>query len=146
MEQEKFDAVLSAATTYANQASSTFNMFVTVAFASLAFSASLPLGDVGPEFFDTGLSCSSLLMAFILLAFYIISFISFRNVERHAHSLLSELYEQAKGWGLSDAATSAFRPDSKRILGLTLPAFGFILGSAGCLVVFVWISNAARLA
>lgn len=144
MNQEKFDSLMSAATTYGTQMTATFNLFITVAFGSLAFAAAMPLANVGTKFIGGYISSASLLMAVILMAFYIISFLSFIKLESHLRAILEELYADVREWGVSEAAANAFKPDSKKVFGLSLPAFGFLIGSIGCLVVFVWVTNAPR--
>ena len=144
MSQENFDSLLSAATTYGSQVTATFNLFLTVAFGSLAFAAAKPLGNIGSQFL--GFSTTSLVMALVLLSFYIICFLSFRKAEKHLNSLLFELHERVEKWGIHQGAVDAFKPNNQSIFGLSLPSFGFVLGSTGCLLIFVWVSNAERLA
>lgn len=80
MEQEKFDSLLTVAIAYANQLASLFNLFVTVAFSSLAFAAAVKFDkNVGTpyEVYDLSISRPSFWYALVLLSFYIISFFLF---------------------------------------------------------------------
>jgi len=145
MTQEQFDSLLTAASTYANQVNATFNLFLTVALSSLAFAAALPLDKIGGEFLNTGLSSSSLLMGSVLFSFYLICFISFIKSQYHLNSLLFELQEHVEKWDVKQRAIDAFTPHPPIFLKLSLPSIGFLIGSAGCLFVFLWVSNVARL-
>ena len=69
---------MSTATT--TNATTVFNMFLTVIFGSFAFAAAIPLKNIGKSYFN--LSTSSLWVGFSLLSFYIISYLSFSDSVR----------------------------------------------------------------
>ena len=138
MTEKNFDSLLQATTAYISNMTTIFNTFLTVVFGSLAFAAAKPLKGIGGDF----LSFSGASWAFfvVLLAFYIISFLSFLDSERHANALFKELHKMAVDWDLSEEALRAFNP-TKYVCGVSLPSIGFVIGAAGNLAIFMWLSN-----
>ena len=137
---------LSAAIGFANQASTVFNMFLTVMFSSFGFAAALPLRDVGKSrnLFNFSVSSSSILVGFSLSAFYIISFFSFYEFANNAENLIATIYTQGTEMKLSKEALAAFELPFRGTFGVGLPSFGFIIGALVGIFTFMWLTNVKR--
>jgi len=137
---------LSAASAYADQASTVFNMFLTVMFGSFGFAAALPLRDIGMHFnvYNFRISLSSICIGISLLAFYVISFVSFNKLVWKGEVLIGAIYAGGGGENLSKEALSAFSLSSREYFGYSLPSIGFIIGAVFGLFVFMWVTNAKR--
>ena len=135
---------MTAATTYANALSSLFSLFLSVVFGALAFAAAIPLSAIGKKWLS--FSSSSLLIAGVLCAFFIISFLTFLDTENNLRIVLAELsMEIEKSWTFSNPDTlSAFQPNPPAIGDWSLSSIGYLIGSIGTLIAFLWISNADR--
>ncbi|WP_299621036.1 hypothetical protein [Pelagibius sp.] len=146
-EKELVDFLLATATTYAASTISIFNLFLTVAFGSLAFSAALSLRSIGKSYkiWRFRFSSSSLLIALALLAFYVIDFIAFLSVGEELKIVLNELDQQIESWSFKNSNTKKlFDPAPSGIGDLKLSAIGFLIGSTASLVGFLWFANADR--
>jgi hypothetical protein len=137
---------LSAATYYAEQASSVFNMFLTVLFSSLGFAAALPLGDFGKTISIFGWKCSSssLCIGIMLFAFYVISYAAFSEFSGAAGSLLEAIHKLGVSENLPESALSAFPASSARLVGLRISSVGFLVGAFFGLFIFMWLTNVER--
>jgi len=139
--------LMSAATTYAANLSSIFNMFLTVVFGSLAFSAAISLRDIGKNYGNEKyhISQSSIIIAFVLAAFFMISFYAFHQTSINLAAILNELHHQTSKWDFYDPKThAAFEAKETVALGLRYPEIGYIIGAIGTFLAFIWISNAKR--
>jgi hypothetical protein len=140
---ERLNFYLASASGYAKQATSIFNMFITVMFSSFAFAAALPLKNIGSSYdlFGFFVSLSSIWVGLLLLAFYIISFMSFKECSEKAESLIDVIKLTANEENLPGKVVDSFQISTKRMFGLGLPSVGFILGAGFSLVTFMWITN-----
>ncbi|TVZ40276.1 hypothetical protein P886_4703 [Alteromonadaceae bacterium 2753L.S.0a.02] len=139
---EPLNFYLSAADAYGNQASTVFNMFLTVLFGSLGFAAAFPLRDVGKRRF--GLSASSKLIGGALLSFYIISFVSFYHLSNQANGLIGIIVKQSSNGQLAKEAIEILGAPSWQPFGVSLPILGFGIGSAVGFFAFMWLANVKR--
>jgi hypothetical protein len=139
---------LAAANAYASQATSVFNMFLTVLFGSLAFAAAMSLKDIGNQVniykINFNVSTSSLLIGSALLSFYIISFIVFHSLSMKANVLIVAMLEKAEIESISSDVVSSLSESTPEVAGLVLPSFGFLVGSLLSLVAFMWLANVKR--
>ena len=144
---DQIGILVTTATTYAANAASLFNLFLTVFFGSLAFAAALSLKSIGTthRFWKFSCSSSSLMFAAALLAFYIIDFMSFQFAAKNLYIVLSELEKQIGSWTFKNPNTlSVFQPAEPVIGNLRWPSIGFLIGSIAALIGFLWISNVDR--
>ena len=131
---------MSTATT--SNATTVFNMFLTVVFGSFAFAAAIPLKNIGKSYFS--LSISSLWVGFSLLSFYIISFISFNDSVLNAIVALKELQAIFSECHVKTESIKSILSTEREYFGLQLISIGFLIGSSIGLGVFLWISNVDR--
>ena len=143
---ERLNFYLSSASGYANQATSIFNIFITVTFSSFAFAAALPLIEIGSSYnlFGFLVSYSSMLVGLSLLAFYIISFMSFKECSEKAEALINEIKSSAIEESLPINVVNSFQLSTKKMFGLGSPSVGFIIGATFSLITFMWITNIPR--
>ena len=145
---DQISILMDAATVLAGNITSIFSMFLTVVFGALAFSAAISLRDVGPRITVRGLgaSVSSLIIAFSLLSFFIISFNSFFNAQMDLYLVLSELKLHTDKWNfLLEDTKSIFGPHLEPLFwNLNLESVGFLIGSMATLISFIWITNLGR--
>ena len=135
--------LLTMSTTTANNATTVFNMFLTVVFGSFAFAAAIPLKDIGrPLIF--GLSTSSLCIGFSLLSFYIISFLSFNDSVQIAIAIFKELQEIFNECHVETESIKSILSTQREFFGFQLISIGFMIGSSIGLITFLWISNVER--
>ncbi len=147
LDKNQIGILVTTATTYAANAASIFNLFLTVCFGSLAFAAALPLKSIGDPhpFFEFCFSSSSLMFAVAFLAFYIIDFISFQSAGNKLNIVLRELKQQISCWTFKNPDTlNVFQPARPVIRNLRLSSIGFLIGSIASLIGFLWISNVDR--
>ncbi|AEJ02830.1 hypothetical protein Nit79A3_3092 [Nitrosomonas sp. Is79A3] len=132
--------------TTSSNAMTVFNMFITVAFGSFAFATGLPMKNIGRsiKFFNFGLSTTSITVGFSLLAFYIISFISFNDFISSAVVTIKDLHRIVNKCGEEIEVIELMLSNDRKIFGIYLASFGFIVGSAISWIVFLWIANADR--
>ena len=91
------------------------------------------------------ISQSSIIIAFVLATFFMIDFYVFHQTSTNLAAVLSELHHQTSSWKFYDPkAYAAFGPTETVLLDLRYPEIGFIIGSFGTFVAFIWISNAER--
>lgn len=147
MPEDQIPVLLSAATTYANGQASLFNQFLTVVFGALAFASALSLRSIGPTFklWIFRCSSSSLLIAFVLVAYFCISFATFLKFEHLLRLTLVELHAQIKdSWTLKHEETLEAFTHSEPVFGIGLPSIGFAVGAVITVAAFLWITNARR--
>lgn len=145
---EEVAVLMSVATTLAGNIASLFTMFLSVVFGALAFSATISLRNIGPAI-DIGVfhaSGSSLIIAFALTAFFIISFLSFQDAQQKLLVTLQELSEHTNTWSFVNEKTkSVFKPHAPPVIGnLGRESIGFIIGGVMTVIAFLWISNVYR--
>lgn len=142
---DEIDFLVTSAQAYVNASVSVFNMFLTVLFGSLAFSASMSLRDIGRSPMKIGclpLSWSSCVIGSALLAFYIISFASFYDATKSAEILLEKLSDLVSKRESIKSTAVLFKPQDN-LLG-SLPVLGYMIGSVCGLVAFMWLANVER--
>lgn len=148
MDQNLLDMTLQTAVSYANMASTVFNMFLTVVFGSLAFAAAIPLRDIGRSIQNIPwhISSSSFLFGIALLSFYIISFLSFNLYSTKAEEALVLLNTSlsCESPRVSSLFVIGGKPLESIGISLGLPSIGFIIGATFGLIVFLWVANAER--
>lgn len=143
---DELNFYLDATAAYAEQSNTIFNMFLTVLFGSLAFSAAISLKGIGRDIkiFKLSVSSSSLLIGAALLSFYVISFIFFHGCSIKANILHDAMLAQAKADGISDAVITGLSASIPRPLGLPLSSLGFLVGATLNLMAFMWLANVQR--
>ena len=143
---ELFNFYLATAVGFATQASSIFNLFITVMFSSFAFAAALPMRNIGrPKIiFNNHFSKSSMWVGFSLLSFYVISFISFQQCSRKAEEMFEVIKLYSESRKLPEAVQAVFETNQYFAPGWGLPSFGYIIGSAIGLGIFMWVTNVDR--
>lgn len=148
IENNEIAVLMSAASTLAGNISSLFSMFLTVVFGALAFSGAISLRGVGPNVWEYGfsISLSSLLIGFSLMAFFIISFMSFQKAQENLYLVLKELSEHTDRWKFTHNDTKkVFKPHCEPLIGnLGRESLGFIIGSVCTVISFLWIANMCR--
>jgi hypothetical protein len=87
---------------------------------------------------------SSIFFAVVLFLFYLICGIVINDTANKLATLMSAVYGQMESWPINVKTHFVFKPDSPVIWGLGLPSLGFLIGSAGALIMFLWISNVPR--
>jgi len=136
------DYLVNMSTATTSNATTVFNMFLTVVFGSFAFAAAIPLKNIGKSYFN--LSTSSILVGFSLLSFYIISYLSFNDSVRITIVALKELQEIFSKCHVKTDLIESILSTEREFLGFQLISIGFIIGSLIGLSVFLWISNVER--
>lgn len=135
--------LLTLTTALVSNATTIFNMFLTVVFGSFAFAATVSLRNIGRliNFKIFKLSTSSIWMGGSLLAFYVISFQSFNSSVKLAIASVKDIQQRLDFCGEKTQIFKLIFSDEWTLLGLQLPSLGFIIGSATGLGIFLWISN-----
>lgn len=142
MNNPSIEYLLTIVGTTSSNAMTVFNMFITVAFGSFAFATGLPMKNIGRSIF--GLSTTSITVGFSLLAFYIISFIAFHDLISSVEVTIKELHGIVNKCGEKIEVIELMLSNDRKIFGIHLASFGFIVGSTISWIVFLWIANADR--
>ncbi len=148
MDPKTLEFTLQTAVSYANLASTVFNMFLTVVFSSLAFAAAVPLREIGKpiKHLPWHISSCSFWFGISLLAFYLISFASFYHNSTMAQQAIDLIRNKLpqKQSELSVLFPEGLSPLEFIGINLGLPSIGFIIGASFGLIVFLWVANAKR--
>ena len=125
--------LLSTASKYSDSAAKSFDLFIKVLFASLAFATAVSRA-------GGSTTTPSVLMAVALLAFYAINFVAFQSANIKLAIVLREMSQQIECWDFKNSETlSVFQPERPRLCKLGLPSVGYLIGSALGFGGFVWI-------
>jgi len=142
----ELDFLLSTTQAYVANASDIFNLFLTVVFGSFAFAAALPLRNIG-RLFTVGpfqFSTSSLVIGFVFLSFYSISFLMFHASFNHASTLLTKMKAIVETMPNLSDISHVFIAQEAVIGKLDLTSVGFLIGSIGGWIIFMWVTNVNR--
>lgn len=137
---------LDLAKTYHGHADGMFRLFITVLFSSFAFASGFPMTNIGKKwrFGNAHVSTPSLAVAFVLMSFYIISFMSYRSAIVNAHRSASEFVTFHRPCKGLDVLKSMLGFEGSNIWSLWLPQVGFVLGSIMGVLVFIYLANSKR--